>query len=154
MTEVAETPAAKIEQWNKLKQHIAAQTKAFADYCQPYKAEQEQIEAWLHNFLLTTKQNSAKTDHGTAYLSTLTQPKIVDRTVFLDWALENWEAGGNEMLQISAPQVGAFESYIEHRKKELEAHVANTGGELPADAQITPPGTSVSYFTRVNIRKS
>lgn len=149
-----ETPAAKIERWNALKQHLAAQTKAFADYCAPFKAEQDQIEAWLHNFLLTTKQNSAKTDFGTAYLSTLTQPKIVDRTAYLDWCLENWDSSGNEMLQISVPQVGAFEAYMDTRKKKLEAHVANTGGELPPDASTTPPGTSVSFFTRLNIRKS
>ena len=150
---IADTPDAKIAKWNQLKAHLAAQTKAFSDYCKPFKEEQDAIEAWLHNFLLTTKQNSAKTDHGTAYLSTLTQPKIVDRTAYLDWALENWESGGNEMLQIAAPQVGAFEAFVERRKKELEAHQANTG-QLPENASITPPGTDVSYFQRLNIRKS
>jgi hypothetical protein len=147
-----DTPDSKIERWNALKAHLSAQTKAFADYCAPFKTEQDEIEAWLHNFLLTTKQNSAKTDHGTCYLSTLTQPKITDRTAYLDWALEHWDEGGNEMLQIAAPQVGAFEAYMEARKKELEAHAANTG-VLPPDASTTPPGTTVSFFTRLNIRK-
>ena len=149
----ADTPDSKIAKWQQLKQHLAAQTKAFADYCAPFKAEQDAIEAWLHDFLLQTKQNSAKTDHGTAYLSTLTQPKIVDRTAFLDYCLENWEKDGDALLQIGAPQVEAFEAFIERRKKELEAHQANTG-QLPENASVTPPGTDVSYFQRLNIRKS
>jgi hypothetical protein len=149
-----ETPDSKIERWNALKAHIAAQTKLFADYCKPFKEEQDAIEAWLLDFLNRTKQNSAKTPHGTAYRSTLTQPKIIDRDAYLDWALDNWENGGNEMLQIGAPQVAAFEAYMEKRKQFLEQYAKEHDGDIPSDASISPPGTTVSYFTRVNIRKS
>ena len=149
-----ETPDSKIERWNALKAHLAAQTKLFADYCKPFKEEQDAIEAWLLDFLNRTKQNSAKTEHGTAYRSTLTQPKIVERDAYLDWCLDHWDAGGNEMLQIGAPQVAAFEAYMEERKKTIEEYAEKSGGELPAETSLTPPGTQVNYFTRVNVRKS
>lgn len=150
----ADTPAGKIQRWNELKQHLATQSKAFTDYCKQFRDEQDEIEGWLLNFLNTTGQNSAKTDAGTAYKSVLTQPKIVDRTAYLDWALDHWDTGGNEMLQIGAPQVSAFETFMELRKQVLKEYAEKNAGELPPDAAITPPGTEVSFFTRVNVRKS
>jgi hypothetical protein len=104
----------------------------------PFKAQAKEfgteIESQLHEFLLANKLKNVKTETGTAYLSTLTQPKIVDRTAYLDWVLEEWDGRG-EMLQIGAPQVTAFEAYIDENK-------------------APPPGTSVAYFERLGIRKS
>ncbi len=135
-----------VAEWNQIKAHLTSENKKFGEYMKPYKDRQEVIENQLHEFLLKTGQNSAKTDHGTAYLSTLTQPKIEDREKYLDWALENWDVGGGAMLQIGAPQVTAFEEYVEKQKKAIADGMTNL--------DITPPGTTVSYFQRVNIRKS
>lgn len=123
----------KVKRWNQLKAHLAQQAKVFADYCAPFRAEQEQIEAWLHDFLNRHKIRSVKSDHGTPYISTITKPKIEDRTKYLDWCLEHWETGGDELLQLSAPQVTAFKAYVEEHKE-------------------VPPGTSVTYFEQINIR--
>lgn len=149
---MADTPESMIARHQQIKAHLEQQTKAFAEYCKTYKEEQASIEAWLLNFLNETKQNSAKTDAGTAYKSTLTQPKVMEREKFLDWVLADWDSRG-AMLQIGAPQVGEIEAHIDRRKKEIEAHVAEHGG-LPEDPSVTPPGTAVTYFTRLNIRKS
>ena len=110
-----DTPAAKIERWQQLKAHLAERSKAFSAYCEPFKEEQKSIEAWLLNFLNETKQDSARTEHGTAYKSTLCLPKIVDRDAFLDYCLDHWDDDGNAMLQISAPQIDAFKKYVEER---------------------------------------
>lgn len=153
ITIVVNTPASLVERWNSLKAHLAAQTKAFSDYCKPFRDEQEQIEGKLLDFLNTNKLNNIKTEAGTAYKSTLTQPKIVDRDKYLDVCLDNWDDFGNELLQIGAPQIAAFELYMERRKVWLEAYVKENG-QLPDDPSVTPPGTEVNYFTRVNIRKT
>lgn len=129
------TPDQKVTRWHEIKAFLAGANKQFADLCAPYSQEQKEIEAWLHNFLNENKLDNIKTPNGTAYKSAITQPKIVDRTAFLDWALENWESSGNEMLQISAPQVEAFKNYVEEHK-------------------AVPPGTAVSVFERLNIRRS
>jgi hypothetical protein len=151
-TSPTDTPATKIERWQALKGHIEAQTKAFSDYVKQFKEEQDQIEAWLLDFLNKSGQDSSKTQHGTAYKSTTTSPKIDDREKYLDWVLEKWDERG-AMLQIGTPQVGEFKAHMEYRKKEIEVHVANTG-QLPPDSSVTPPGTSFTTFTKVNIRKS
>lgn len=129
------TPDQKVARWNEIKTFLAGANKQFADLCAPYSQEQKEIEAWLHNFLNENRLKNVKTESGTAYISTLTQPKIADRTAYLDWCLANWDEAGNELLQIGSPQVAAFESYVEENK-------------------ITPPGTTVTYFERLNIRKS
>ena len=136
MSDREPTPASQIERWQQLKTHLTAQSKAFADYCKPFKDEQEQIENWLLDFLNKTGQNSAKTESGTAYKSTITTPKVVDREKYLDAVLDHWEDFGNAMLQVSAPQVAALEEYMQK------------SGGLP------PPGTEVSNYVRLNIRKS
>jgi hypothetical protein len=143
-----------LAQWHKLDQHLDTQSKAFKTYCAPFRAEMDALEAWIREFLDKSGQNSAKTDAGTAYKSEITQPKIEDRTLYLDWALDQWDYGGNEMLQIGAPQVTAFKAYMERRQAEIKEFADQNGGNIPENASITPPGTSVSTFIRLNIRKS
>lgn len=147
-----DTPASKIDRWQALSQHVKTQSQAFANYLKPFNEEKEAIEAWLLDFLNKSGQDSAKTPTGTAYKSTNTTPKIENREVFLDWVLEKWDERG-AMLQLGAPQVTAFKEYMEYRKRELEAHQTNTG-QLPPDSSVTPPGTSFTTFTKVNVRKA
>ena len=128
------TPDELVKEHQEIKAKLAAANKQFAELCAPLTNRQKEIESALHEFLLTNKLKNVKTETGTAYLSTLTQPKIVDRTAYLDWVLEDWDERG-EMLQIGAPQVTAFEAYVDENK-------------------APPPGTAVAYFERLNIRKS
>lgn len=128
------TPDALIQEHQLLKERITLANKQFEELCAPLKTRQREIESALHEFLLGTGGKNFKGSTGTAYLSTITTPKVVDRTVYLDWILESWDERG-EMLQIGAPQVGAFEEYVDTNK-------------------APPPGCAVSFFERLNIRKS
>jgi hypothetical protein len=48
--------------------------------------------------------------------------------------------------------VTAFKEYMEERKARLEE--MSKSGQLPNDVSLTPPGTDVSFFEHINIRKS
>lgn len=144
--------SALVKEWNGLKAHLAQQSEAFKEYCRPYKERQDEIETEIHAFLNDNKLQNVKTEHGTAYKSVETTPKIEDRDIYLDWVLDHWEAGGNEMLQLGKPQIEAFRKYMEGREKQLEE--MKQRGAFPNDLSVTPPGTSVSFFEKVNIRKS
>lgn len=121
--------------------HITTQTKAFAEYLKPSKERMDWIERQL--FIKLAEMNRGKpegkrasisTDAGTAYLSTILTPKILDREKYLDFVLEHWEQWGG-LLQIGAPQKDALKEY-------LDKHGQN------------PPHVEVIPFTRVNIRRS
>jgi len=144
--------SALVQEWNQIKAHLAEQSKAFAEFCKPYRERQDAIENALHAFLNENKLQNMRTEHGTPYKSVIMTPKIEDRNTYLDFCLDTWDEGGNEMLQLGAPQIDAFRKYMEAREKQLEE--MRQKGALPNDLSVTPPGTSVSFFEKVNIRKS
>jgi len=140
---MAETVDQLIEEFLKIKDHCAAQQKQFSEYLKPFQEQMSVIEnklmAMLHD-LNKNKPDAKKAmlscDAGTAYLSTITSPKVTERDPYIDFVLDNWDAVGNAMLQIGAPQKDALEDY-------MTSH----------DGQL-PPGVTTSSFTRVNIRRS
>jgi hypothetical protein len=127
-----------IERYLLLKDHLAAQTKAFADYCKPSREEMEQIEGKLREILLAMgdKAEALKTANGTAYFSLITTPGIENRDAFIDFCLDSWDTIGNEMLQLGKPQVTAVKTWMEEHEGAL------------------PPGVKISQFTQLNIRRS
>ena len=140
---MAETVDQLIEEFLKIKDHCAAQQKQFSEYLKPFQEQMSVIEnklmAMLHD-LNKNKPDAKKAmlscDAGTAYLSTITSPKVTERDPYIDFVLDNWDAVGNAMLQIGAPQ-----------KDALEVYMTSHDGQLP-------PGVTTSSFTRVNIRRS
>lgn len=139
---MAMSPDALIAEHRKIADHLTVQAKAFAEYSAPYKERQDFIENRLFSALVQMNQGKAEgkrasisTDAGTAYLSTIVTPKVVDKEKFLDWTLDNWDTYGG-MLQIGAPQKAAFEEFQDKNNGAL------------------PPFTEISSFTRVNIRRS
>lgn len=124
-----------VRRYFELDDHLTRENKRYGDYIKPFKDEMEKLKGELHAFLNETKQESGKTDAGTFYTSTITTPEIVAQEPYLDWVLEDWDNRGG-MLRIGAPQVDEFKQY-------MDAH----NGALP-------PGTDVSKFTRLNIRRS
>jgi len=125
-----------VQEHIKLDDFIDSENKKFADHLKPHKKRQEEIRNLLLSLLNEQKTNSMSTDHGTAYISTIMTPKINDRDKYLDFVNENWDDIGNEMLQLSAPQKDALKNFIETHDNK------------------TPPGVEVSYFNRLNIRRS
>ena len=133
------TPANLIAEHKKIKAFLKQQSEAFAEFCKPHNTRMTEIESELHERLLDLNggeigKASLKTDEGTAYLSTIVTPKIVDKTKYLDWVLEDWDNRGG-MLQIGAPVKAEFDAWIEQHGSP-------------------PPNTETSSFTRVNIRAS
>lgn len=138
-----ETADQLIERFLKLKDHCAAQQKQLSDFLKPFQEQMAEIENKLLAMLNALSKNKAESkraqlacDAGTAYLSTITTPKVVERDPYIDFVLDNWDTIGNAMLLIGAPQKDALEEY-------MTAH----NGQLP-------PGVTTSSFTRVNIRRS
>lgn len=130
-----------IAEHRKIGDHVTAQNKAYAEYLKPSKERMDWIEKQL--FIKLAEMNRGKpegkrasiaTDAGTAYLSTIVTPKVIDREKYLDWVLEDWDNRGG-LLQIGAPQKDSWNEY-------LDKHQQN------------PPFTESNSFTRVNIRRS
>ena len=128
-------PAALIAEFISLRDWLAAESKRFAEHCKPHRERMQTIQ----NLMLARanaessdphKPWSLRVDTGTAYRSTTPTPKIENRDVFLDFALD----GHEEFLQLAAPQIDAVKDWIDANK-------------------APPPGVSVSYNTTVNIRK-
>lgn len=131
-----------IETHRKIEDHVKAQSTAFAEYLKPHKERQDWIEkqlfiklAELNRGKTEGKRASISTEHGTAYLSTLRTPKVLDKEKYLDWCLEHYTSYG-AMLQIGPPI-----------KAELTRYQDENGGALP-------PHVEVSLWTRVNINKA
>jgi len=127
--------AALVSRHQQIKSHLDAQEALFTAYKKPYVDEQKEIETQIQSAMIEQGVKSVKTDTGTAILSTITTPKVIDREKFLDFVLEDWDNRG-AMLQISAPQKDALQEYQDANNNTL------------------PPGTDVSTFTRFSIRKA
>lgn len=137
-----QTPAELIAEHTQIKDFVAAQQKALSEHLKPHNERAEEIENKLLEMLnalnagnSSGKKASFSTEAGTAYLSTIVTPKITDKTAFLDFVLEHWDARGG-MLQIGAPI-----------KEALQTYQDDNDGKLP-------PHVEISSFTRVNIRRS
>jgi hypothetical protein len=125
-----------ITEFTKLDDWIAGETKRFTDHLAPHKKRMDEIKATLLGMMTEQRLNSMPTDVGTAYISTITTPKVIDRDKYLDFVNEKWDEIGNELLQVGAPQKDALKQYLEDNKNQ------------------PPPGIEVNYFNRVNIRRS
>lgn len=117
-----------------------AQQKQFEEFLKPHKTEMADIKNKLLEMINRVGGEKIGTAHGTAYTSVIVTPKVADRDKYLGWLWEmpdtEWDAYGNAMLQLSAPQKDAMTEYMQSHQGQL------------------PPGTSTSSFTRLNIRRS
>ncbi|MFA5897729.1 MAG: hypothetical protein WC829_01320 [Hyphomicrobium sp.] len=127
--------AALVSEHQQIKAHLEAQDKIFSEYKKPYNERMEQISAQITATMTEQGIKSFKTDTGTAILSTIVTPKVIDREKFLDFVLEDWDTRG-AMLQIGAPQKDALQEY-------MDAH----NGALP-------PSVETSSIVRFSIRKA
>lgn len=130
------TFGALVARHQELKTWVEGESRRFSEHMKPVKEEMESILNQLLDMLNRQKLENVRTDAGTAYKSTTMSPKVADRDAYLDWCNEHWDEGGNEMLQVRAPQVDAIREYMQANDDKL------------------PPGVSVEYNTSVNIRKS
>jgi len=127
--------AALVAEHQQIRAHLDQQSKLFSDYCKPYNEKLEQLQARITATMTEQGIKSFKTDTGTAILSTIITPKILDETKYLDWILEDWDRRG-AMLKIGPPLKDALTEY-------MDAH----DGALP-------PNIETSSIIRFSIRKA
>lgn len=119
---------------HKLEDLIKAAQAKFDEWAKPHKARIAEIEGLLRMRLTERGADSTKTDAGTAYFSNIMNTKIESVPLLFDFVADNWDDLGAD-TKISLP-VGKVREY-------MDAH----------DAQ-PPPGMSISYFNRLNIKRS
>lgn len=127
--------AALVSEHQQIKAHLEAQEKIFSEYKKPYNAQLELIQAQITATMTEQGIKSFKTDTGTAILSTIVAPKVIDKEKFLDFVLEDWDNRG-AMLQIGAPQKDALQEYMDTHNGAL------------------PPSVETSSIVRFSIRKA
>ena len=118
----------------KLEDLIAAATAKLNEWAKPHKARIAEIEGILRTRLTERKADSTKTDAGTAYFSHLMNTKIEDNAAVFDFAADHWEDVGAD-VKVSLPLA------------VVKEHMEKNEGK-------PPPGISVSYFTRLNVKRS
>jgi hypothetical protein len=93
----------------------------------PYRDGLAKVDAKIIAAMDANGLNSIKTEHGTAYFSTLNAYSITDRKLFFDWMIEN-----------DATDI-------------LTSHVSK---EALREREQLPPGIAVTNVRRLNIRGS
>ena len=127
--------AALVAQYQQIKLHVEQQSAQFQAYCKPYNDQINEIGSTIQDAMTEQGVKSVKTDTGTAILSTIVTPKVVDKEKFLDFVLEDWDNRG-AMLQISAPQKDALQEFMDANDNRL------------------PPAVEIATFVRFSIRKA
>lgn len=117
-----------------LKDKLALAGKQFDDFCKPWKTKIADNENKLLAMLNEQRLESIRADAGTAYKSTITSYKVIDRERVLDQILKHWDQFGSDMLQLGVTK-DAVKKYVEEF------------GQLPE-------GLTSDAFTRINIRRS
>jgi hypothetical protein len=112
----------------------SAQAK-FDEWAKPHKERIAAIENAIRARLLQRNADSTKTDAGTAYFSNLMNTKIENRETLFDFIADNWETYGNDMLKLGAA-IDAVRRYMDENEGK------------------PPPGLSISFFKRLNLKRS
>ncbi len=118
----------------KLEDEVKAGTAKLNEWAKPKKERIAEIENEIQRRLIERGADSTRTDAGTAYISHLLNAKVEDNGSLFDWAADHWgEIGADVKLNIALAIV----------KNYMEQNAGNP-----------PPGMSVSYYSRLNIKRS
>lgn len=104
----------------------------FNDWARPFKDRLAEIETELRKRLLDRKADSTRTDAGTAYLSNIMNTRVDDLGALFDYVAEHWDEA-DAKVQVPVATVRAY----------METHEGQP-----------PPGMSISYYLRLNIKRN
>ncbi len=119
-----------VEMYRKLREKKSEIDQEYKARLTKVREKQEVIENAILKFFNETGLESAKTPHGTAYVSTVMNARVADRDTFFEFVRRNdaWD-----MLESRANKT-AVREYIE-------------------EAGETPPGVDTAQIRKINIRK-
>ena len=127
------TDAQLVEQYLKMKAHVASRQETFDAEIKPYKDGMTVIENAFLDRLTERGADNTKTDAGTAYKSTIRSFKVVDQSALFRFVTE--QGGSLELVDIKV------------LKDPVKEWVESTGKLPPGVVENEP-------FTRINIRRS
>lgn len=120
----------KVEQYINLRDRRTVLKKAYSETDEELKNEMKLIEMDILEFLDSTGQQSAKTEHGTAYKEIFTSVTVADGQKFFDFVLQN------DAIDL------------------LEKRVNKTAYRSYKEDGIDVPGVNIYQEAKVKIRKS
>jgi hypothetical protein len=121
-----------IKKYIECRDSIAKITARYDKEIQPYKNGMELVEGLLADEINRLEGQSIKTEHGTAYRSTITQFKVADRDTWFDWVFEH-----NQRDMLTANTA----------KDAVKEYLDNNGGS-------PPPGLNMTRLYKINIRSA
>ena len=120
-----------IKRYIELRAYVAKRQEQFDEEIKPYKTGMVAIENAVSAQIIELGGESIKTEHGTAYRSTIMATKVASREEFMRFVFE------------------------EQREEFLTAAVAKEAVKDWVDKyQSLPPGIDVTYVHKTNFRKS
>lgn len=122
-----------IQQFIKLRDHVAAKTAEFEASLKPYKDGMAAIENAVSTQIIELGGESIKTEFGTAYRTTVMAVKMADRETFMKFVADDWDAR-NAFLTSAVT------------KEEVKEWVEQNNA--------LPPGLDVTYIHKTNFRRS
>jgi hypothetical protein len=121
-----------VQKYIELRDTVDAFTKCYEDKVKPYKEAMETIANAMLGRLNDQQTQSVKTEHGTAYVSTLMSAKVVDRDTFINYVMSH------EAFNLLTSNVA---------KDAVKEFMENSSGQLP-------PGVDVTYINKCLFRRS
>lgn len=121
-----------IKKYIECRNSIATITDKFNKEILPYKNGMELVENLLADEINRLEGQSIKTEHGTAYRSTVTSFKVADRDAWLDWV------------------------FAYSQRDMLTAHVAKDAVKefMETNGATVPPGLNMTQIYKINIRSA
>lgn len=148
-----------VQRFIALDDWVKSEKKRFDNFMEGHKQTLEVIRNEFLRRLNERKSDSTKTEHGTAYKTNILNVSVsaeegapyvrqvagengemvpmesTGREALLDFALDNWDAIGSDLLMVDAQKDAV--------KRWLDEHEG-----------VPPPGLKIGWFTKVNIRRA
>lgn len=118
----------------KIEELIKAAQAKFNEWALPHKTRLTEIEAEISRRLLERDAKNTKTDSGTAYFSDILNAKVESVEALFDYVADHWDIIGGE-TKINLP--------VDVVRQHMETNEGKP-----------PPGMSISFFRRLNIKRS
>ena len=133
-----------------------AQADALAEEHKAVTEAQERRERWMLGALNQAGVDSAKTEHGTAYKTTIRSVGVEDWTKVLDYVCDGVLDTVLEQVEANAPEEAVRAAFREAPVMQLFNRAVNKTGAIALETATgeLPPGLKSTQITSVNVRRS